>query len=370
MTNIPNFLNYNKGTLLEKDNNELYDLIKNNYNGIVRELSQKKISNFNFTSINAYCKIMVDANNMISPNFRKLYGSFYQMSERRNMVSADFLNGYYFMMAVRANYSTVCNTLQPHSGNKFQLSFISKLLHTINPNEPIFDKNIRYVLWGVETYNADITWGQIILQKISDRYSDIAKDSSLSALILKVFNDVVIATNDQTEINKYGKNNITFVKKCDFIFWVLGRILLIQNKKLTYSSSTLPAQHLTNMFDKTNKRRSLSIARHQDDVAVYTAENMEDTAYIETFKMTWDKSNYQSVLNDFNDLEKDLSKVEDFIQKTNGKLYADKVRSRVERLQRFLKLGAPETVINLEKCMLMESMAIYKFATSKRKAKI
>ncbi len=103
--------------------------------------------------------------------------------------------------------------------DRIQPSFVSKLIHTLDPNEPIYDGRVRMFL---KTGDVDGNCREereesairIYKEKIksfyeSDSYSDFR------GLILQAFNEKY-ALVDSTSI-------LTNTKKIDFILWALGK---------------------------------------------------------------------------------------------------------------------------------------------------
>ena len=109
-------------------------------------------------------------------------------------------------------YREIATRLEPYSNGKFQLSFISKLLHTVDNTFPIYDKNVQKALGLPEntgsSYSGKATNGEKILEQLQKQYADLKKDVDFGKLVKRV--------------KCFSGATVSFEKKCDFIFWVFG----------------------------------------------------------------------------------------------------------------------------------------------------
>ena len=100
---------------------------------------------------------------------------------------------------------------------KHQFSFISKMLHTINPHKPIFDSQVCEVLRLHRTYQTSLE-------------GKVRQDEDALSHILKAYSD--IKTSDEVrkmlvQMDSFTPGyQITDEKKLDFILWALGGILM------------------------------------------------------------------------------------------------------------------------------------------------
>lgn len=177
--------------------------------------------------IEKYLKIMelfnkkgVDVSSQ-ETDFQKLFNGFYQV--RRNVEWRTVFYGY--MQEHRADYQGCVSTgpikeimeslAEKEPKNRVELSFASKLLHTIIPTYPIYDKNVaahlneRYKL-GITPPNPKLKKDEKIAhqvrnyQKLIDWYQS-GEASQYEAIFDKLFD--------------FQKYNIGRVKKIDFIIW-------------------------------------------------------------------------------------------------------------------------------------------------------
>ena len=146
-----------------------------------------------------------DADVSADAEFQKFYNGFYRMRQR----SADFYKTYYAFLERNKNnldltFEEILSYLYEET-DSIHASFSSKLLATINPNMPIWDKFVLQNL-GLRTpyyYEKDrISKTVLLYQRICDWYeSEEAKEK------LHVFNEL------------FPNVDISDVKKIDFILW-------------------------------------------------------------------------------------------------------------------------------------------------------
>ena len=97
--------------------------------------------------------------------------------------------------------------------SKHEFSFITKMLHTINPTRPIYDSQVDAALQIHRTYQANFSkrleQDAKILNEISRYYQDLKSAPQITD-ILTTFDQIVPMYKISTE------------KKLDFILWALG----------------------------------------------------------------------------------------------------------------------------------------------------
>lgn len=206
--------------------------------------SKFKSHSMNFFEI--YCKIKDDydsgrfitvdpvtKNRKIDQLFKQLYQNFYKLRAPRSFINECFEiledskiwgSGW----AWRTKYHEIAKRLEPYSEGKFQLSFISKLLHTVDNTFPIYDKNVRGILdisnnTG-SSYSDKATNGEKILEQLKKQYAALKKNEDFGKLV--------------KQVNCFSGSTISFEKKCDFIFWVMGDIALKTKKAGKKSGKT------------------------------------------------------------------------------------------------------------------------------------
>lgn len=105
----------------------------------------------------------------------------------------------------------------------FQFSFLTKLSHSINPNNPIYDKYVCKACDISHQYISDPNKKLESLLKaykqIEDIYLNIAKHNSLSEVV------------NEFE-KKFTSKEISLTMKYDFIFWQAGKVFESHEKKV------------------------------------------------------------------------------------------------------------------------------------------
>lgn len=172
----------------------------------------------------------ITSDGSIDPEFRAIYLDFYTIVVGIHVTQA-FIDEYFALLKeskewgkkwdVHTMHDYVAARLEPYKNLKgqqtYQCSFISKLLHTANDELPIYDRNIHKVL-EIERdptgtpempYGERINCGVSTLDKIGDLYKGLAKDPTFMSLL--------------GTVTCWSGVKISFVKQCDFIFWVMGK---------------------------------------------------------------------------------------------------------------------------------------------------
>lgn len=216
------------------------DFMKANPGKINAELTKKrkvKNSSITLSSLERYLYIKEHYDNgtfITDPDFQAVYLDFYQIREN-TYVTSDFIKEYFKLLEeskgwgkkwdVHAMHGYVAARLEPFlfpskngdKKKKYQYSFISKLLHTANNELPIYDQNVWKVVEETGSpagtpqmpYARRINYFVSTLDVIGNLYKDLAKDSTFIELTEKV--------------KCFSGLDISFAKKCDFIFWVMGK---------------------------------------------------------------------------------------------------------------------------------------------------
>lgn len=170
----------------------------------------------------------------IDPEFRAIYLDFYSIVVGIHVTQA-FIDEYFALLKEskewgenwdeHAMHGYVAARLEPFlfpskngdKKKKYQYSFISKLLHTANNELPIYDQNVWKVVEekGSPAGTSEMPYAKRInccvstLDDIGNLYKDLAQDRTFTELTEKV--------------ECFSGLDISFAKKCDFIFWVMGK---------------------------------------------------------------------------------------------------------------------------------------------------
>jgi hypothetical protein len=141
-------------------------------------------------------------------DFQKRFNNFYRV--RRD---SEFLTVYYEFLQRRKNDKTVTfkEILQylHEKGGKVELSFSSKLLHTINPDFPIWDQYVT---------------GNIGLQKPKKSKDPIEDTIKIYERLVSWYKAYAASPNGKEMIAIFDKRHpngahIADIKKIDFILW-------------------------------------------------------------------------------------------------------------------------------------------------------
>ena len=103
--------------------------------------------------------------------------------------------------------------------NKYHYSFASKLAHTLDENFPIWDSMIRKVFGYVNPKGNDP-------EKLGDDFRDLIENIQ-SAYQQIIKEDLLIECLTRFD-EKFKDNNISTLKKIDFIFWSAGKLKITE----------------------------------------------------------------------------------------------------------------------------------------------
>ena len=126
---------------------------------------------------------------------------------------------------------------------------------------------------------------------------------------------------------------------------------------------TTPEEYLKNMLECIDENGELYIAREVDDVAFCTAESEEESSHTEKVKVDVNLADYNVLYDFYNHI---LSGLEDGSIRNEysalvgiGK-YGDRMVTFVKRIDKLTELQAPALILQSEKCMLIDSIVLYK----------
>lgn len=161
--------------------------------------------------LNSYIAIMnrfkeVDVSE--DKDFQKLFNSFYKI----RLPKAEFYDVYYKYFEECKNRNITFSEILKYLSEKFgriEASFSSKLLATINPNKPVWDKYVLKNFKLKKTKNSDINKIENavnLYDELKEKYRMFMKTEEANYLI-KMFN------------NRFPHAKITDIKKIDLILW-------------------------------------------------------------------------------------------------------------------------------------------------------
>lgn len=170
---------------------------------------QKGLDRYN-SIMSALKKINV-AYNM---DFQKNYRYFYKVYRRTNQ----FCNNYFeYFESIKNNinidFQTILQTICLfRENNELEMSFSSKILHTINPNYPIWDSIVTKEHFKIYAPSRNLP-NQIRIVEASKTYDDY-KDKFYEYM-KSVEGKEIIELFDEN----FPNNTISNVKKIDFVLW-------------------------------------------------------------------------------------------------------------------------------------------------------
>ena len=146
------------------------------------------------------------------PQYQSTFSGFYRM----RFVTEEYRKGFFALFeSIKENpnpsFEEVSRLLYAID-KRHEFSFISKMLHTINPSKPIFDSQVNAAL-KVRTFQPDfenkLKEDQKVLDRISEQYKVLMDLSAVKCIL--------------NEIDKRTHpGQISVEKKIDFVLWALG----------------------------------------------------------------------------------------------------------------------------------------------------
>ena len=197
--------------VIGQEESNLPELIHKNRDAILSQLDMNTLSVYHWLQDNLHTR-----NVAIDQEYRKRYGHYYGM----RFVSNEYRERYFQMMEDLKNIPGVSFREISQQlylvDQKHEFSFISKLLHTIDPSCPIYDSRVARVL-GITRYPKKdfqkvLKRDEGILDKLRNVYHQLETDSRLTELLIQI---------DQRTPDK----PMSIEKKLDFILWALGGII-------------------------------------------------------------------------------------------------------------------------------------------------
>ena len=119
---------------------------------------------------------------------------------------------------------------------------------------------------------------------------------------------------------------------------------------------TIPEEYLKNMLDCIDENGELSIAREVDDVTFCTAESEEESSHTEKVKVDVKLADYNVLYDFYNHILnglKDGSIWNEYSPLVGIGKYGDRMVTFARRLDKL-------TDLQVEKCMLIDSIVLYK----------
>ena len=189
------------------------------------ENSLQKIKN----GIKEYCQIMGN----INPDdklFRTRFNHFFRMMKRSQDLYNAFYNAFkdFLPPSKTPSYIEILKRLRekmPIGTGQIEQSFASKMLHTIDPTKPIWDKIVvkKQLKIKIPSYTKLAEKRLLVIEKkykhICDGYKSFISNADKAQYLIEKFNKIY---DSLLEDDSFSKIEITSIKKIDFILWACG----------------------------------------------------------------------------------------------------------------------------------------------------
>lgn len=206
---------FEKKILLKKvctlsDYQDLALKIRNNQKAIIEKISPQMLNTYCWLRDNLYLRnVSSDA------EYKRKFVGYYRM----RFVSQQYRDSFFSLFEAIKNgpdisFVDVARQLSQVDG-RHEFSFISKMLHTIDPSRPIYDSQVDQALQIHRTYlpniDAKIRQDEEILKQISFVYQCLEAASEMVEP-LTAFDRII------------PNRTMSIAKKLDFLLWALGGI--------------------------------------------------------------------------------------------------------------------------------------------------
>ena len=206
---------FEKKILLKKvctlsDYQDLALQIRNNQKAIIEKITPQMLTTYHWLQDNLYLRnVSSDA------EYKRKFAGYYRM----RYVSQQYRDSFFSLFeAIKTDtdisFVDVARRLFQVDG-RHEFSFISKMLHTIDPSRPIYDSQVDQALQIHRTYQSNIDskiqQDEEILKQLSFVYRCLEAASEM-AEPLAAFDRIV------------PNRSMSIAKKLDFLLWALGGI--------------------------------------------------------------------------------------------------------------------------------------------------
>lgn len=207
---------FEKKILLKKviapdEEQNLLPLILQNQSAILSQLDAGTLATYRWLQENLHCR-----NVAVDLEYRRKFSGYYGM----RFVSQEYRDRYFQTLEKEKNnkelsFQNLATELYAVDG-KHEFSFLTKMLHTIDPCHPIYDSRVEQVLKLGHRYGQDfekrLGRDEQILSQLTSVYRELASTEQINPLL--------------SEIDARTPGFLmTVEKKMDFILWALGGVL-------------------------------------------------------------------------------------------------------------------------------------------------
>ena len=206
---------FQKKLLLKKvidpnPNSKILEKIRQNQTAIMKKLNPKVLATYCWLQDNLHKR-----NVAVDTEYRKKFSGYYRM----RFVSQEYCDQFFELFEEiksesSPSFRVVSQKLFQVDG-KHEFSFITKMLHTIEPSRPIYDSQVDIALeihrYYQPNFEEKLRQDEHILAQISAAYRELASSPGMIELLAE-FDKIIPGHTMSAE------------KKIDFILWALGGI--------------------------------------------------------------------------------------------------------------------------------------------------
>ena len=206
---------FQKKLLLKKvidpnPNSKILEKIRQNQTAIMKKLNPKVLATYCWLQDNLHKR-----NVAVDTEYRKKFSGYYRM----RFVSQEYRDHFFKLFEEiksesSPSFRAVSQKLFQVDG-KHEFSFITKMLHTIEPSRPIYDSQVDIALeihrYYQPNFEEKLRQDEHILAQISAAYRELASSPGMIELLAE-FDKIIPGHTMSAE------------KKIDFILWALGGI--------------------------------------------------------------------------------------------------------------------------------------------------
>lgn len=206
---------FQKKLLLKKvidpnPNSKILEKIQQNQTAIMKKLNPKVLATYCWLQDNLHKR-----NVAVDTEYRKKFSGYYRM----RFVSQEYRDQFFELFEEiksesSPSFRVVSQKLFQVDG-KHEFSFITKMLHTIEPSRPIYDSQVDIALeihrYYQPNFEEKLRQDEHILAQISAAYRELASSPGMIELLAE-FDKIIPGHTMSAE------------KKIDFILWALGGI--------------------------------------------------------------------------------------------------------------------------------------------------
>lgn len=191
-------------------NSKILEKIRQNQTAIMKKLNPKVLATYCWLQDNLHKR-----NVAVDTEYRKKFSGYYRM----RFVSQEYRDQFFELFEEiksesSPSFRVVSQKLFQVDG-KHEFSFITKMLHTIEPSRPIYDSQVDIALeihrYYQPNFEEKLRQDEHILAQISAAYRELASSPGMIELLAE-FDKIIPGHTMSAE------------KKIDFILWALGGI--------------------------------------------------------------------------------------------------------------------------------------------------